>query len=154
MNIDESSQFIRVVIPPLDPNAPSAERPPNPRTIARLKEKAEAAAHDEAAAMILRAQVQPGLRLSAGRLFDVDLGALVLRGPAGGLGVSERAVRTLTPLAASGRHSSAALVAAGGWRDEAALREALAELGGKLAALGLRIDRRKAGLRMTKVGAA
>ncbi|MBP1183795.1 hypothetical protein JOE48_005759 [Methylobacterium sp. PvR107] len=75
----------------------------------------------------------------------------MIRGPAGGLGISERLARTLTPLAAGERHPAAALVAAGTWRDEAALREALAGLGGKLAAVGLRIDRRKAGLRMSKL---
>lgn len=152
MNIDESSSLIRVVIPPVDPNAPPVKRPPSSRTIARLREKAETVARNAAAARALRAQVQPGLRPPAGRLFDVDIGALVIRGPLGGLGSSERIVRTLAPLAAGGRHSAAALVAAGGWRDEAALREALIGLSGKLAALGLRIDRRKAGLRMAKAG--
>jgi len=81
----------------------------------------------------------------------VDASALLIRGPAGGLGASERVVRTLMPLSAGGRHSADALVVAGGWRDEAALREALAGLGGKLTALGLRIDRRKAGMRMARV---
>ena len=41
-------------------------------------------------------------------------------------------------------------MAAGGGQDEVALREALASLGPKLTALGLRICRRKAGLRMAK----
>jgi hypothetical protein len=56
----------------------------------------------------------------------------------------------LEPLAAGGRHAAAVLVTAGGWQDEAVLREALAGLGPKLAALGLRICHRKAGLRMAK----
>jgi len=153
MNIHESSQFIRVVIPPTDPSAPSVKRPPSSRTIARLREMDEAAARDASAARALRAQVQRGLKPPAGKLFDADAGALVLRGPLGGLGTSERLVRTLVPLAAGGRHPPAALVAAGGWKDEAALREALARLSRKLAALGLRIDRRKAGLRMAKMKA-
>jgi hypothetical protein len=63
-------------------------------------------------------------------------------------------VRTLAPLTAGGRHPPAALMAAGGWRDEAALREALAGLSGKLAVLGLRICKRKAGLRMAKYNPA
>jgi hypothetical protein len=59
-------------------------------------------------------------------------------------------MRTLAPLAAGGRHPGSALVAAGAWRDEGALREALDALAPKLSALGLRICRRKAGLRMAK----
>jgi len=150
MKIHESSQFIRVVIPPVDPNAAPVKRPPSSRTLARLQAKAEATDRDAAAARALRAQVQRGLKPPAGKLFAVDVGALVIQGPAGGLGTSKRVARTLAPLTASGRHPAAALVAAGGWSDEMALREALAGLGGKLAALGLRIDRRKAGLRMAK----
>lgn len=125
-------------------------RPPSSRTIARLRENAEAAARDAAAAQALRAPVQPGLKPPTGKLFAVNVAALVIRGPAGGIGTSERLTRTLAPLAIRGRHPAAALVAAGGWRDEAALREALAGLSEKLAVLGLRIDRRKAGLRMAK----
>jgi len=150
MNILESSQFIRVVIPPADLNAPPVKRPPSSRTLARLQAKAEATDRDAAAARVVRALVQPGLKPPAGKLFDVDIGALVVRGPAGGLGISKRLARTLTPLAAGGRHPVSVLVEAGAWRDEAVLREALAGLGGKLAALGLRIDRRKAGIRMAK----
>jgi hypothetical protein len=59
-------------------------------------------------------------------------------------------VRTLGPLAVGGRHLPAVLVTAGGWQDEEALREALTGLGLKLAAIGLRVCRRKAGLRMAK----
>lgn len=146
----EHPQLIRIVIPPADPNVQPVKRPPSSRTIARLKEKAEEAARDAAAARALRAQVQPGLKPPAGKLFDVDAGALLIRGPAGGLGTSERVVRTLAPLTAGGRHPAAALLAAGGWRDEAALREALTGLAPKLAALGLRVCRRKAGLRMAR----
>jgi|GEM_PF-3001032 len=151
MNSDDSSQFIRAVIPPTDSNAPPVKRPPSSRTIARLKAKAEAAARDVEAARALARLVQPGLRPPPGRLFAVDVDALVIRGPAGGLGTSERVVRTLAPLAAGGRQPANALVEAGAWRDEVALREALTGIGGKLAALGLRIDRRKAGLRMARM---
>lgn len=45
-------------------------------------------------------------------------------------------------------------MASGGWGDEESLREALAGLGPKLAAIGLRVCRRKAGLRMAKARAA
>lgn len=139
------------VIAPTDPNAPPVKRPPSSKTIARLREKAEAAASATKAAQALARQVQPGLRPPAGHLFVVDRAALLLRGPRGGIGTTERIVRTLAPLAAGGRHAAAVLVASGSWQDEKALREALMGIGGKLAALGLRIDRRRTGLRMAKV---
>lgn len=142
---------IRVVIPPEDPNAPPVRRPPSSRTIARLRAKAEATARDVETARALARQVQPGLRPPAGKLFATDAAGLILRGPAGGIGTSAKMIQTLAPLAAGGRHPDAALVTAGAWRDEEALREALAGIGGKLAALGLRIDRRKAGLRMARL---
>jgi hypothetical protein len=119
-----------------------------------MKAKAEQAARDLGAAQALARQVMPALRPPPGRLFAVDGAALLLRGPQGGIGSTERMVRTLAPLAAGGRHLPAVLMAAGGWQDEEALQEALAGLGPKLAALGLRICRRKAGLRMAKAPAA
>jgi hypothetical protein len=136
---------------PADPNAPSIKRPPSSRTIARMKAKAEETAETAAAAEALAKQVMPGLRSPPGRLFAADAAALLLRGPLGGIGSTERMVRTLAPLAAGGRHVMAVLTAAGGWSDEEALREALAGFGPKLAALGLRIDRRKAGIRISKL---
>jgi len=151
INSDESSQFIRAVIPPTDPNAPPVKRPPSSRTIARLREKAEAAARDVEAARTLARQVQPGLRPSPGRLFDVDAAGMVLRGPAGGIGSSTRIIETLQPLAQGGRHPAQTLVTAGKWADEAALREALAALAPKLAAIGLRICSRKTGLRAARI---
>ena len=72
-------------------------------------------------------------------------------GPAGGVGTTPAIARTLEALAAPGRHDEAALAAATGWRDVAHLREALDGLTPKLAVLGLRIDRRKVGIRVTKV---
>ncbi|MCJ2132786.1 hypothetical protein MKK69_01680 [Methylobacterium sp. J-026] len=137
-----------------DQPAEPVRRPPSSRTIARRQVEAEAAARAASAAQALAKQVQPGLQPPAGRLFATDTAALLLRGPLGGISSTERMVRTLTPLAAGGRHAAAVLVAAGGWQDEVALREALAALGPKLAVLGLRICRRKAGLRMAKVPAA
>jgi len=150
-NTDGSSQFIRIVIPPADPNEPPVCRPPSSRTIARLKAKADDAARTAEVARVLRSQVQSGLKPPAGKLFSVDIGGMVLCGPAGGLGTSARIARTLEPLAAGGRHLPATLMAGGSWSDEAALREALAGLAPKLEAVGLRICRRKAGLKMAKV---
>jgi len=143
-------QVIEVVLRLSDQLARPTKRPPSSRTIARLREKGEAEARNAAAAQALARQVQPALRPPAGRLFAVDAAALLLRGPLGGIGSTERMVRTLAPLAAGGRHAAAVLVAAGGWQSEEALREALASLGPKLVALGLRVDRRKAGLRIAK----
>lgn len=146
----EHPQRFRVVLPPEDPNAPPVRRPPSSRTIARLKAKADDATRTAEAARVLRSQVQSGLKPPAGKLFSVDIGGMVLCGPAGGIGTSERMARTLAPLAAGGRHPGNALVAAGTWVDEGALREALAGLAPKLEAVGLRICRRKAGLRMAR----
>lgn len=137
--------------PPEDSNAPPPARVPSSRTLARLRDKTEAAARAAAAAEALAKQVQSGLRTPPGRLFAVDANGLVLRGPAGGIGTSERVVRTLEPFSAGGRHSAATLLTAGGWASEAALCEALASLGPKLAAVGLRICRRKVGQRIARV---
>lgn len=147
----DSPYQISVVIPPEDPNAPPVKRPPSSRTIARLRAKAETAARDVEAARALARQVQPGLRPSPGRLFDVDAAGMILRGPAGGIGSSSRIIETLQPLAQSGRHPAEALVTAGKWADERALREALTALAPKLAVLGLRVCRRKTGIRMAKL---
>jgi len=149
-NIEAAPWIITAVIRLPDPNAPPMKRPPSSRAIARLHEKTEAEARNAAAASALARQLQPRLRAPADRLFAVDAGALLLRGPMGGIGSTERMARTLEPLAVGGRHLPAVLVGAGGWHDEEALREALAGLGPKLAVLGLRICRRKAGLRMAK----
>lgn len=80
----------------------------------------------------------------------MDTAALLLIGPAGALGTSSRIARTLEPLAAGGRHPVAVLMEAGGWADEDVLGEALAGVAPKLGAIGLRVCRRKAGLRMAK----
>ncbi|WP_267361097.1 MULTISPECIES: hypothetical protein [unclassified Methylobacterium] len=149
-NIGNNPHIITAVIYPADPDAPPPPRVPSSRTIARMREKAEAEACNAAAAQVLARQVQPGLRPPPGRLFATDAAGLVLCGPGGGIGSTERMVRTLAPLAAGGRHPVAVLMTAGGWQDEQALHEALAGLGPKLAALGLRICCRKAGLRIAK----
>lgn len=126
------------------------KRPPSSREIARRREKAEAEARTAEAAQMLVRQVQPGLRPPAGRLFANDAAGLVLRGPADGIGSSSRIIATLEPLTHGGRHPVATLVTVGGWKDKITLREALNALATKLAVLGLRVCRRKAGLRMTK----
>lgn len=115
-----------------------------------MREKAEAAVRAAVAARELARQLQPGLRSPPGRLFVADAEGLILRGPRGGIGSTPRIIETLMPLAAGGRHPAEALIAAGEWKDGAALREALSALGQKLAAIGLRVCRRKAGFRMAK----
>lgn len=134
-----------------DPNEPPVKRLPRSRTIARLREKAEAATRAASAALAQQALVQQAFRPTPGKIFSVDAAGLVLIGPAGALGSTIRMIRTLAPLATGGRHSAAVLMSAGEWQDEAVLGEALDGMAGKLAALGLRICRKKAGLRMAKV---
>lgn len=125
--------------------------PPSSKTIVRRREKAEAAARDAMAARQLQDQVQRAFRPPPGKVFGVNTAGLLLIGPAGALGTTTRMARTLAPLAAGGRHAAAVLVAAGGWQDEDALCDALAALGPKLAVLGLRICKRRAGLRIAKL---
>ena len=146
----ECPHEIVVRIMPPDPNAPPIKRPSSSRTIARMRERAEAEARNAAAAQALVRQVQPRLRPSRGRLFDVDVAGLMLRGPTGGIGSSSRIIETLSPLATGGRHSATVLVDAGKWAGEAALRDALKAVAPKLDAIGLRICWRKPGLRMAK----
>jgi len=124
--------------------------PPSSREVARRKAKAEAEARNAAAARQLQASVQRAYRPAPGEVFSVDIAGLLLLGPAGALGTSSKMAATLAPLAAGGRHPITVLMAAGGWADEQALREALAAIVPKLGALGLLINRRKAGLRMAK----
>lgn len=133
-----------------DPDAPPPARVPSSREIARRKAKAEEAARTAAAAKALQGHVQRGLCPPPGRLCAVDIPGLMLIGSGGAIKTSERMVRTLEPLAAGGRHPIEVLISAGAWNDERSLREALAGIGGKLAAIGLRIDWRKAGLRLAR----
>ena len=119
------------------------------------KQRAKAMRDDKAARAAsamqgLRSQVQPAFRPPPGKLWKVDDAAMLIVGPAGGIGTTPVMARTLQALAASGRHDEAAVAAATGWRDVAHLREALDGLAPKLSVLGLRIDRRKAGIRVTK----
>ena len=102
----ESPHLIRIVLPPVDPNVPPVRRPSSSRTLARLREKAEAAARAAEACRNLARQVQPGLRPPPGRLFATDAAGRVLRGPAGGIGSSLRIIETLQLLSQGGRHPS------------------------------------------------
>ncbi|CAA2145623.1 hypothetical protein MBLL_04750 (plasmid) [Methylobacterium bullatum] len=74
---------------------------------------------------------------------------LMLTGPGGGIGVSPVLARTLAILSPPGRHMPESVLAAG-WRDVDHLRDGLSAFAGKLAAVGLILNRRKTGLRITR----
>lgn len=120
----------------------------------RERLRVEAASIAASAVKALQGQVQRGFRAPSGRLWRVDAEARIIIGPAGGIGTTPVIVRTLEALSTPGRHDEAVVAAAGGWRDVAQLREAMAGLAPKLAAIGLRLDRRKAGVRIMKVKAS
>ena len=107
----------------------------------RAKVAAEAAA--------LQAQVQTGLKPPTGKLFGVEEAALMVIGPNGAIGTTALLVRTLALLSAKGRHDPEVLLSAG-WQDAEHLNAGLDAFAGKLAAVGLKLDRRKTGLRITK----
>ena len=113
--------------------------------------KAEKQAQADEAARVFRAQVQPGFKPPAGRLWAVDDAGLMLIGPKGAIGTSAAVVHVLAPLAAGGRHDEAGIAAGTGCRDAEHLKEVLTGMAGKLAAIGLRVDWRKAGIRVAKV---
>ena len=124
----------------------SGELPPpikyakSSRTIAREREKAEQAARDAAAAAALVKSVVRGMRPPAGRLWAVDAAALLLIGPGGAIPVSSSQAAALAPYAAGGRHP-----------ETPQLSEAAKGLAPRLAAVGLRIDKRKTGVRIARV---
>lgn len=132
---------------------PPPPRPRSSRVIAAEKARVEAREYNAAAAKALRGMVQKGLKPPAGRVFAVDVPALLIIGPNGALGTSALVAKTLTILAKGGRHAEADLVAAG-WRDAETLREGLAAMGPKLDALGLRVDLRRVGIRIGRVRSA
>ena len=78
---------------------------------------------------------------------------MMLTGPGGGIGVTPLLARTLAILSAPGRHMPESVVAAG-WRDADHLREGLTSVAGKLAVIGLILNRRKAGLQVAKLKVA
>lgn len=117
----------------------------------RERRRIEAASIAVSAVQALQAQVQRAFRPPSGRLWKVDAEAQIIIGPAGGIGTTPVIVRTLEALATPGRHDEAVVAAVGGWRDVAHFREGMAGLAPKLAVIGLRLDRRKTGVRITKV---
>lgn len=127
----------------------TANRERNQRLIAT--KHAEARARADEAARVFQAQVMPGFRPPAGKLWGVNEAAMMIVGPGGGIGTTAAMAAILAPLAVGGRHDEAGIAAATGCRDEAHLRELLTGMAGKLAAIGLRVDRRRAGIRIAKV---
>lgn len=106
----------------------------------RLRAKAEERARIEAAQAALAAQLRRGLKPPPGRLWAVDPAALLIFGPGGAIPASAAACAALAPLAVGGRHP-----------EPAELRTALDGLAPRLAAVGLRVCRRKGGVRIARV---
>lgn len=98
----------------------------------------------------IRSEVRMGVKPPAGRLAAVDVAAMLLLGPLGAVDCGGALLRTLEVLVGKGRHPVSSLLAAGRWQDETALRAALEAFRPKLAAIGLRVCRRKAGWRLSK----
>lgn len=113
--------------------------------------RAEAQARAEEATRMFQGQVMPGFRPPAGKLWGVDVEALMIVGPGGGIGTTAVMARILAPLAAGGRHDESVIAAETGCRDAVHLQELLTAMAGKLAAVGLRVDRRRTGIRIAKV---
>ncbi|WP_244027751.1 hypothetical protein [Methylobacterium sp. E-016] len=126
----------------------AANRARNQRLAAARR--AEAQARAEEAIRMFQGQVMPEFRPPAGKLWGVNVKALMVTGPGGGIGTSAAMARVLAPLAAGGRHDETEVAAATGCRDVTDLRERLTGIAGKLAAIGLRVDRRKVGIRIAK----
>ncbi|MCJ2018625.1 hypothetical protein MKK84_14460 [Methylobacterium sp. E-065] len=99
----------------------------------------------------IRSEIRLGVKPPAGRLAAVDVPAMLLLGPLGAVGCGAALMRTCEVLAGRGRHPVPSLLIAGRWDDEAALRAALKAFKPKLAAIGLRVCRRKAGWRLARV---
>ncbi|MDP4022431.1 hypothetical protein Q8W71_07340 [Methylobacterium sp. NEAU 140] len=97
----------------------------------------------------IRGEARLGLLPPPGRLAAVDMDALLLIGPLGAVGCGAALLRSLAVLMGKGRHPVPALVAAGSWKDEAALQTAVEAFRPRLAAIGLRLCRRKLGWRLT-----
>lgn len=116
----------------------------------REQERAAARVQGAADAAALLAQVQHVFKPPPGKFFSVDQSGLMLIGPGGGIGTTPLLARTMAILEAPGHHLPDALLAAG-WRDLDHLQEGLDAFGAKLSAIGLTIQRRKAGLRIAKV---
>ena len=115
----------------------------------RDQDREDVRAKVAAEASALQAQVQTGLKPPTGKLFGVEEAALMVIGPNGAIGTTALLVRTLALLSAKGRHDPEVLLSAG-WQDTEHLNAGLDAFAGKLAAVGLKLDRRKTGLRITK----
>lgn len=119
------------------------------RTIRLEQERAAARARVAAEAAALRAHVQPAFKPPPGKLFGMDVDGQMLIGPAGGIGTTPLVARTMAILAAPGRHQPETLLPAG-WNALEHLQEGLEAFAGKLGAIGLVLNRRNTGLRITK----
>lgn len=117
------------------------------RAVARQAARAADAARVAEEAARVRREARLGIVPPDGRLAAVDAAALLVIGPLGAIGCSSALTRTFEVLARGGRHPVEALVATG-WRDEATLDAAVEAFRPRLAAIGLRICRRKAGWRL------
>lgn len=102
-----------------------------------------------AEAATLRTQLQTAFQPPPGKLFGVEEAAMMIIGPNGGIGTTALLVRTMAQLAAKGRHAPESLLVAG-WQDLDHLSAGMDAFAGKLGAVGLMLDRRKTGWRITK----
>lgn len=119
------------------------------RELRRQAARAAEAARVAAETARVRSEARLGILPPPGKLASVDMDALIIAGPLGAVGLPAGVLRTLQVLAKGKRHPVPALIGAGLWRDEAALAAALDAARPRLAAIGLRICRRKSGLRLT-----
>lgn len=144
---------VSVVIHAADPRDPPAPRVPSSRTIARMRERAEAEARNAAAAQ--GAGQAGAARTAAAHGTPVRHRRRPAAARVAGRGIG-RSANHAHPGPASRRWQApagGAGGAAGGWQHEQAVREALAALAQRLAVIGLRVCRRKGGLRMAKYSA-
>lgn len=130
------------------PAVEAATRPGRPRSREVLRQAARAADAARVAAETARIRKEAvfGLLPPPGQLAAVDLEALLVIGPLGAIGGPAALLRSLQVLAQGKRHPVSALLP--GWRDEAALCAAVEAFRPRLAAVGLRVCRRKAGWRL------
>lgn len=70
------------------------------------------------------------------------------------VGVTPATARVLAPLASGSRHEESIVAAAAGCRGVDALRTQLTRIAGRLAAIRLRVDRRKSGISEATVSRA
>lgn len=112
---------------------------PSSKTIARQRAQSEAAARLAAEAAKLRSMLLPSLKPLPKRLWSLHPDALLLIGPFGGISFPASAMAVLQPLAAGGRHAL-----------DTGASAVLDTMAPRLAVVGLRIDRRREGVRIAK----